>query len=607
MAKKPRSSELQRKYKSEVAKLTAIYVEAREEILGIIRSATPAEMASARARARKLAQVSAVIAATTDEARNWASTTLPAAYKESVIATRGNILDAGGTLPFLDQYPDPDVAIGVRFGGIHRKQAEIITNNAVAKFEEIETFVGRKVSDSFRRISLKALGESQKGKLEEGIDIKKRIVQLYDEKSLPAFRDKLGREWQIDRYAEMVGRTSTREVITVANVTENLQEGYDLHDVIGISSFPDSPCVDFEGKQLSATGRKEGYETIQGAMAQGFFHPNCLTYWNEILTSEGAKPIGEVRDGMIAFSASGTPQKIVKNVERDHIGKIHTILATDGDMRGTPDHACLSEFGWIRFSEIVPGDKLINDCHAVTDIAVNGTVADSENTESAGRKVFGTDALLPYVSALPVGATVYFHDKIVPYNQIGNVAAYWNLKQEIVGSCFFNPFDDSRFMLVGISPKEIRKTLCSLDEHIFPICVSSVFDEMIRRMAQSNLVLLEKLVDRSRGLDTALFGDGGATHFLFVVDPIQKFTDVAKILLNLSLGRFSHVENVRTDIFESKVYDIQTESGTYMMANGMVCHNCIHDLEPVISEESLIDPSTLTAQDYAKAIPVIRD
>lgn len=79
-------------------------------------------------------------------------------------------------------------------------------------------------------------------------------------------------------YAKMVSRTTTANVFREGakdRILDTFDEG-DLVEIIGVSNFPDSPCIPYQGKILSLEGRTKGFTTIKEAKANGLFHPNCI-------------------------------------------------------------------------------------------------------------------------------------------------------------------------------------------------------------------------------------------------------------------------------------------------------------------------------------------
>lgn len=83
-------------------------------------------------------------------------------------------------------------------------------------------------------------------------------------------------------YAELVARTTSAEAYRTGEETtilDTFDNKGDLVQVIGHSSFPNSPCIPFEDAFLSLRGITKGYTTIDEAKAQGLFHPNCIHHF----------------------------------------------------------------------------------------------------------------------------------------------------------------------------------------------------------------------------------------------------------------------------------------------------------------------------------------
>lgn len=80
------------------------------------------------------------------------------------------------------------------------------------------------------------------------------------------------------KYSQMVARTTTAEAhrMGTADRIKETFDNNDLVEIIGNSTFANSPCIPFEGQILSLEGRTEGYITIDQAKADGLFHPNCI-------------------------------------------------------------------------------------------------------------------------------------------------------------------------------------------------------------------------------------------------------------------------------------------------------------------------------------------
>lgn len=153
----------------------------------------------------------------------------------------------------------------------------------------------RRASEEFRRGALEAMTE---GLVQgEGIGkISDRMAEIFKENGLPAFVDRAGRQWSLDAYATMAARTGLREAATQASARSYLEVGLDVVVVIGISTYPKSPCIPFEGTKLSLTGKMRGLKTLAEAQAEGFLHPNCIH-------TIGADPDQEPREDIMPEDA----------------------------------------------------------------------------------------------------------------------------------------------------------------------------------------------------------------------------------------------------------------------------------------------------------------
>ena len=80
-------------------------------------------------------------------------------------------------------------------------------------------------------------------------------------------------------YAKMVSRTTTANVFREGakdRILDTFEDDGDLVEIIGVSVFPNSPCIPYQGKILSLEGKTKGYITIKEAKANGLFHPCCI-------------------------------------------------------------------------------------------------------------------------------------------------------------------------------------------------------------------------------------------------------------------------------------------------------------------------------------------
>lgn len=179
----------------------------------------------------------------------------------------------------------------------------------------------RDASGQFRSGALEAITE---GVLQgQGADrIKTRMVELFQERGMPAFVDRAGKVWTLDGYAAMVARTTLRETATEASRRGLLEVGLDVVIVIGTSTYPDSPCIPFQDQKLSLTGKTPGFTTLAQAQSDGFLHPNCIH-------TIGADPDQEPRRDL-------TDRDITRSSEQSAVAPFQPPAASSSAPSSTP-------------------------------------------------------------------------------------------------------------------------------------------------------------------------------------------------------------------------------------------------------------------------------
>lgn len=118
------------------------------------------------------------------------------------------------------------------FAQVHQRVIDVIAQNMYDNLRQATQYAGRRIQDEYRRASIDTMGQ----KYTEGLTWKETAQRIQDRlltQGLTGFKDKLGREWRLDSYAQMVARTTSREVATVA--TLNTCQEADI-DLIQISS-----------------------------------------------------------------------------------------------------------------------------------------------------------------------------------------------------------------------------------------------------------------------------------------------------------------------------------------------------------------------------------
>lgn len=158
------------------------------------------------------------------------------------------------------------------FNGVHEAAVGAVVRNAATPLARLNVVIGRRFEDAFRTagVSATAAGLAQGStRREVSADLQARLRA----QRVSQFVDRAGRVWPLDRYAEMVGRTTIREAQTYGLVNTMLEAGADL---VTVSAHVDTDgpdiCNDFEGKTYSLSGGTPGYERLPMLPP---FHPRC--------------------------------------------------------------------------------------------------------------------------------------------------------------------------------------------------------------------------------------------------------------------------------------------------------------------------------------------
>jgi hypothetical protein len=164
------------------------------------------------------------------------------------------------------------VQVNPSFSKINQRALDVIAQNMADNLFSAHQYVGRRVNDVFRQVGLEQTGR----KLATGAtirDMKQQVIQRLLDQGLTGFKDRLGRQWRLDSYAEMVARTTTREAASVAMINQCLEYG---HDLVRISThYPTCHlCSPLQGKVFSISGNDKRYPKLEDEYRPPI-HPRC--------------------------------------------------------------------------------------------------------------------------------------------------------------------------------------------------------------------------------------------------------------------------------------------------------------------------------------------
>ena len=134
----------------------------------------------------------------------------------------------------------------------------------------------RASKDIYRKTAVEVMSKSFR---ESDVFTRRKFSQSmlneFADKGLKSVTYRNGKKVSIEAYSEMLGRTMPAHASVQASLNRYSEHGYDLVRVT--SHFRACElCVPYEGAILSSSGMSSGYESLDSAVANGLFHPNCL-------------------------------------------------------------------------------------------------------------------------------------------------------------------------------------------------------------------------------------------------------------------------------------------------------------------------------------------
>lgn len=209
-----------------------------------------------------LKQIMQILEQLDKNAAKWIEKNVPKIYQQNYIEVMAFIKQLKG-----EAIQNPS------FSQIHQRAVDVLAQNLYDNLRDATQFVGRKFDDYFRKASLEAAGKKYVSG-ETWQQMKKDLMERLLSKGLTGFKDRLGREWRLDSYAEMVARTLTREAATVATI--NACKEFDI-DLVRISThYPTCHlCAPIQGKVYSLSGKDGRYPKYGEDGVVIPRHPNC--------------------------------------------------------------------------------------------------------------------------------------------------------------------------------------------------------------------------------------------------------------------------------------------------------------------------------------------
>lgn len=259
-----------------IQKLLDAYTNAYENIIKTISHDTIAGKIN---KARTLATIRAQLQDLGVDVSKWAQKEIPQYYLDGANQAIQDLRDVGA-----------DITGPAGLAAINKDAIAVLVDDTRNAFADSLTMVARNaqgyVSDAVKQQIRAVLadgtltGEARK-------TIAKGVVDAMEQNGLSALVDAGGRQWQFERYADMLVRTKAVESRNAGLQDKMLQNGYDLVQVSNHGAT--DVCADWEGEILSISGNTPGYATTSEAEDDGLMHPNCRHAYNVLQPELAAK------------------------------------------------------------------------------------------------------------------------------------------------------------------------------------------------------------------------------------------------------------------------------------------------------------------------------
>ena len=340
-----RVEEFRRAFTGEINSLAALYRDGAADMMDVLADA--ATLAGQRGRAvALLRQYQTILADLGDEAAAWIEFNIPRAYDIGLeFADEGvrNIRRAG-----INLRRRGTTVVGRRerevFSQVHREAARAIMESMLQTTSAALVQIGRRVDDVFRREGMLAVARgiaAGRARIEVSRELEQRLIAA----GRPTFVDALGRQWPLDRYAEMVARTTTREAMTQGTINRLREHGVTLAQVSAHNA--EDFCRYYENAVVSLDGPHPVYPPITAINGGPPFHPRCLLPGQRVTTRHGLVPIEKVRVGDEVLTHRGRYRAVTEVFARPYEGPVVTLMAGESQVSATPEHPFLCPWGWI--------------------------------------------------------------------------------------------------------------------------------------------------------------------------------------------------------------------------------------------------------------------
>jgi hypothetical protein len=246
--------------------LIRLFTSTQVELIRLLQK-TPARGTVTKYRKELLTQVNKELALLQSRATPLMESLIRQAYVQGIITVNRKL--------GIKMSSKEETVILKELSKAHRKTINVFIQNKLGDLSDTQFFIGRQIKDSIQKATEDAIG--LKLTTNETLkECKKNILRNFAENGINAIKTKNNRTIRLDAYADLVARSTVREVTNTATIKQVEELGYDL---VKISSHTGAcpVCQKYEGRVYSISGKDKRFPKLDVVFSSGYanIHPRC--------------------------------------------------------------------------------------------------------------------------------------------------------------------------------------------------------------------------------------------------------------------------------------------------------------------------------------------
>lgn len=246
--------------------LIRLFTSTQVELIRLLQK-TPARGTVTKYRKELLTQVNKELALLQSRATPLMESLIRQAYVQGIITVNRKL--------GIKMSSKEETVILKELSKVHRKTINVFIQNKLGDLSDTHFFIGRQIKDGIQKATEEAVG-LKLATNETLKECKKNILRNFAENGINAIKTKNNRTIRLDAYADLVARSTVREVTNTATIKQVEELGYDL---VKISSHTGACpiCQKYEGRVYSISGKDKRFPKLDVVFSSGYanIHPRC--------------------------------------------------------------------------------------------------------------------------------------------------------------------------------------------------------------------------------------------------------------------------------------------------------------------------------------------